>query len=206
MVCPVTVGVLTRGVVSTEWAFSFRKLRLPEGAEFVKIPGLPFDHARNEISKKSLTNGSDWTFFIDDDVIVPQDAFLQMTAWNKPIVSGLYYKRQGKIVPTAYREAASGPAPIPSANAPGLVDFVGGGCLLIHRQVLEKVKFPWFKWTQNDESLKPQDRLGEDFNFCRKARQAGFEILLDTTVKCRHVGEGWSDENGKFVPVPPPLL
>ena len=204
MAYSLTVGVLTRGQVSAEWAFAFRKIVLPEGTDFVKIPGLPFDHARNEIAKRAIVNGSDWLLFIDDDVIVPPDAYLQMTAWNKPIVSGLYYKRQGKIVPTAYRESATGPAPIPKVAAPDLVDFVGGGCLLIHRSVLEKVKYPWFKWTINDESLKPHDRLGEDFNFCRKARQAGYEILLDTTVRCRHIGEGWADESGKFSPLPSP--
>lgn len=201
-----TLGVLTRGFTSIEWSFALRKLHLPEGTDFVKIPGLPFDHARNEIVKKAVKNGSDWLFFLDDDVLPPPDAFLQLTAWKKPVVSGLYYKRQGKIVPTAYREGAHGPVPIPSVGTPGFVDFVGGGCLLIHKVVFEKLKYPWFEWTIDQEALPSKDRLGEDFNFCRKARQAGFEVFLDTTVKCRHLGEGWADGDGKFSPLPAPEL
>lgn len=201
-----TFGVLTRGHTPIEWAFALRKFRLPEGTEFIKYPGLPFDHARNEIAKRAKKNGSEWLFFLDDDVIAPPDTFLQLTAWKKPIVSGLYWKRQGRIVPAAYREGAHGPTPIPSPGAPGFVDFVGGGCLLIHRMALEGIPYPWFQWTVDDESKKPGDRLGEDFNFCRKARSCGFEIFLDTTVRCRHMGEGWSDEDGKFCPLPPPEL
>lgn len=197
-----TLGVLTRGYVPTEWAFALRRLKLPESTDFVKLPGLPFDHARNEVVKRAIRNESDWLFFLDDDVLPPVDAFLKLSAWKKPIVSGLYWKRQGKIVPTAYLESAGGPNPAQTLSSPCEVDFVGGGCLLIHRTVLEKVPAPLFKWTINDESLKPGDRLGEDFNFCRKARACGFPVFLDTTVRCRHMGEGWSDEDGKFVPVP----
>ena len=197
------VGVLTRGTVSTEWAFSLRRMLFPEETLFFKIPGLPFDHARNEIVRKSMAAGATWTFFLDDDVLAPPEAFSQMMAWGKPVVSGLYYKRQGNIIPTAYQESSTGPVPILKVGHPQIVDFVGGGCLLVHRSVFEKVKFPWFKWTVDDESLKPHERLGEDFNFCKKARKEGFQILWDTTVRCRHLGEGWSDENGKFSPLPP---
>jgi hypothetical protein len=30
--------------------------------------------------------------------------------------------------------------------------------------------------------------LGEDFSFCRYARDAGYKIILDTTVKLKHIG------------------
>jgi GT2 family glycosyltransferase len=196
-----TLGVLTRGVVSTDWAFSLRGLSLPADTSFVKLPGLPFHHARNEIARKALKSESTWLLFLDDDVLPPKDTYLQLSAWMKPIVSGLYWKRQGKIVCTAYQETKGVPAPV-HPDKPQEVDLVGGGCLLIHSSVLQNVPYPWFEWTVDNESLDPRDRLGEDFNFCRKARKHGFQIFLDTLVKCRHEGQGWSDENGKFVPPP----
>jgi len=59
------------------------------------------------------------------------------------------------------------------------VDAVGGGCLLIHREVLAKVPRPWFSAREGGT---------EDFYFCRKAKQAGFEIYGDMSVICDHDG------------------
>lgn len=200
-----TVGVLTRGIVSAEWAFAFRELELPKGAVCKKLPGLPFDHARNQLTKVMLRNGSAWMLFLDDDVIPPPDTFDKLSSLNKEIVSGVYWKRQGKIVPTAYRQTSSNPMPIPSVvgDLPVPVDFVGAGCLLIHRSVFETIGEPWFEWKLDREDLPPSQRVGEDFDFCQKARSAGFQVTLHQGVRCKHTGLGWSDENGNFMPEPP---
>ncbi len=58
-------------------------------------------------------------------------------------------------------------------------DGVGGGCLLIHRRVFEAIEPPYFK-------CNPNTFIGEDFYFCRKARQAGFKIYLDPSILCGH--------------------
>jgi len=203
-----TLGVLTRGTVSTEWAFAFRELRLPKDSVSVKKPGMPFDHARNQMVRVMLDNGSKWLLFLDDDVIPPADGYEKLMEVQNEIVSGVYWKRQGKIVPAAYFEAHPLPTPVPhiTGNLPIEVDMVGGGFLLIHRSVFERVKEPWFEWKIYREDLPPAERVGEDFDFCRKAKAAGLRVVLHQGVRCKHTGLGWSDENGKFLPEPPTEL
>jgi len=63
-------------------------------------------------------------------------------------------------------------------------DGVGGGCLLVHRQVLDAIEPPWFEYN-------PGTFVGEDFFFCRKVQAAGFKIFLDPGVICGHKMKGF---------------
>jgi len=63
-------------------------------------------------------------------------------------------------------------------------DGVGGGCLLIHRQVLDAIEPPWFEYNKGTF-------VGEDFYFCRKVEAAGFKIFVDPGVICGHKMKGF---------------
>lgn len=196
------LGILTRGIVPIQWALGFQRLDFPGDCRIFQVPGLPFDHARNVCVEEALQYGAEWLFFLDDDVIPPRDAFGKLISHRREVVSGLYYKRLGHIVPTMYREG-SPPNPILSWKPNELleVDYVGGGCLAIHRSALERVARPWFKWEMDRTDLPPSERLGEDCYFSKKARQAGLRIYVDTSVRCLHAGFGRSDGDGKFAPL-----
>ena len=62
---------------------------------------------------------------------------------------------------------------------------MGGGCLLVHRRVLEALSPPWFRFETDGEGrriLTP-----EDFFFCRNAVAGGFRVFLDTDRICGHI-------------------
>ncbi len=59
-------------------------------------------------------------------------------------------------------------------------DSTGGACVLIHRDVLEAIEPPWFKYTH------PDRMVGEDFYFFQKARAAGYDLWIDRTVIVGH--------------------
>ena len=65
------------------------------------------------------------------------------------------------------------------------IDYCGLGCVLIHRKVLEKVKFRY----DTNEGVAT-----DDIFFCIDAREKGFKIYLDTEVKCKHLilGRPWT--------------
>jgi hypothetical protein len=65
------------------------------------------------------------------------------------------------------------------------VDMMGAGCLLVRRDVFERLSPPWFDFTINQET----DAIihSEDTSFCEQARAAGFPLLLDGDVQCEHV-------------------
>ena len=94
----VLCAILTREMTSMAWSMGFKRLIVPgNGDNIVPLAGMPFDHARNMACEQTLSGGFDWLFFLDDDVITPPDAILRLIAHNKPIVSGVYYRRSPPI-------------------------------------------------------------------------------------------------------------
>lgn len=119
-------------------------------------------------------------FFVDDDMLFPPSALVQLLAHDLPIVGGLYYGRSAPHLPIAYRKVFDNQWVATTKFCPGLqeVDAIGAGCLLIKREVFEKLSRPWFEFS---------DRMGEDMWFCERAREAGYPIVLDADVKARHL-------------------
>lgn len=202
----VLVVILTRETTSTAWSFGFRNLQIP--GTYVGLTGMPFDHARNTGCYKLLELDWEFIFFLDDDVIPPPDAIIKLVNHNKPIASGLYYRRSSPIYPVMMRETGSGPQWITDFKAPDLieVDYVGAGCLLIHRDVLLSMtplssKCHWFEWRVDRTDLPASERTSEDFTFCKHARNSGFQIFVDTSIQCRHAGLSESKIGGELTPL-----
>jgi hypothetical protein len=58
-----------------------------------------------------------------------------------------------------------------------VADAVGFGAVLINVEVLKKMTYPYFYFTNT----------GEDFNFCREAPELGYKIHVDTYIEIGHV-------------------
>lgn len=58
-------------------------------------------------------------------------------------------------------------------------DALGTGCMLIKREVLEAVGYPWFKCHEGTPG-------GEDFYFCERAKEHGYGVWGDFSVQCNH--------------------
>jgi len=109
---------------------------------FGEIDMITVGKARNELVRQAITNDQDVAFFIDDDVLIPDNAgILIEQAMELKIVSGLYFSRRPPYTPQLYKLAleekfAGSPSPLywaVDSYAPGLSQFdaVGGGCLAI---------------------------------------------------------------------------
>lgn len=205
----VQIGIPIIGDMSDLVFYGFLGLQKPPGTKLTKIRGKPADMARNIIIKALE---KDWLFFMDSDQTFHPDTLMRLLSWDLPIVSGLYFKSPGKPVPHAYKYAwkekehlyiglvdevfrflsrykdklrGDPPAIILPAQREDLLecDGVGAGCLLVHRRVFEAIEPPWFKYSGDTA-------LGEDFDFCRKAQEAGFKIYIDPGVVCGHQEKG----------------
>ena len=69
------------------------------------------------------------------------------------------------------------------------VDALSTACVLIHRSVFEELTRPWFyyDYTGAEEGGRDWIRPTEDIMFCRKARAAGIQLHVDTTVCSPHI-------------------
>ncbi len=193
------IGLPHKDTVTMEWALAFRNLQINIPSIFTCSRGTPIDMARNEIIKSAQTNGVEWVFFLDTDVVPPPDAIIRLLNHNLPIVSGVYWTRALPLEPAVWREVPNGKQAIPFT--PGQMieaDFIGSGCLLIHMSVFDKIEKPYFEWTL---SFKDPNDFGkgtsEDFDWCKKVRARGYSIKVDTSIQCRHaITNAYADWKG----------
>ena len=146
------------------------------------------DASRNLIVEHALEIGYDYIMWIDSDMILPKNTLTTLTSHDKDIVSGVYaYKLIGaeNAVTKRFKDKAKDiyeDIPLKEITESKRlieVDGVGFGCVLTKVDVFQHIKKPWFRYTPN---------MGEDIYFCRKAQKAGYQVYLDTSILCGHVG------------------
>ena len=147
---------------------------------------IPHDHNRNVIVKEFLSTDIEWLIMVDSDVVIPQN-LLDLVTKGKPIISGrvVVHKNKANYL-MALLEKDGRLLPLKELNTPQQVDAVGTGCIAIHRSVLEKLEPPYFKFVYDKDGLVI---YGEDFYFCKKAIEAGFEIWATPEIDCYHVSK-----------------
>lgn len=197
------IGLPHTGMTSVEWAVALASYNFPKPFSIIQMTGQPVDKARNLIAREFLKTGAPWLLFIDtdtilgklvnnngkEDVVFDPEAPNRMISRNVPILSGVYYRRSDPPVPGIYKyfpdmQPAPGHRPIMEYPMNQLfpVDAVGGGCLLIHRSVFEKVPRPWFLFGDVD-----CNEFSEDFAFNHKCDKYGIKTIIDPSVQCMHL-------------------
>ncbi len=153
---------------------------------------VPVDEARNCLVEEFMNGeAKDCThiFFIDSDTLPPQDAIYKLLSADKDIVSGLtpiidfhdkdgtFYRKMNCVgMDDKHLRPNTGVVPIKGA---------GGSCIMVKREVFEKLEKPYFRFIYKDDNGKPTI-VSEDIYFIIKAMAAGFQPFADTSVMCRH--------------------
>jgi glycosyltransferase involved in cell wall biosynthesis len=154
--------------------------------------------SRNIIRQKVLDKGYEYFFSLEQDVVPPKDVIQRLLNHNKKIVSGVYFTYQVDkgikvgLTPVLRKKVGKDGLVIMSKEEvvqPRLMEVgaCGLGCVLIHRDVLEKIKF---RFSEDYEGF-------DDIWFCYDSFNAGFKVFADTSLKCKHLIEGWSWEGVK---------
>ena len=167
---------------------------LPQLGEILtETSSLP-NMARTKNGLNFLRGDGEWMLLVDSDQAWEPQAIIQLlrTAKEKKvkIVSGMtFMQQQGRIIPHAYQRITDQKvlapyAVLPSLTEPFKVTAVGGGCLLVHREVIEKVKemtdgTTSYYWWEETFDLAVGKMTGEDITFCERASAAGFEIWYE---------------------------
>jgi 2-polyprenyl-3-methyl-5-hydroxy-6-metoxy-1,4-benzoquinol methylase len=163
----------------------------------------PLDANRNELVEKALEHNPDYLWFIDSDMLVPPNALDNLINTNKDIVGALCFQRKPPYRPVVcvMKNGKYKLLDYIKLNQIIEVDIVGFGCVLVKRNVFDKLKeggcntFFQFKNINSDVT----EQLNEDMTFCENARKYGFKIYSNTSVICKHFGEIWVDENISYL-------
>jgi hypothetical protein len=173
-------------------------------------------HSRNRLAEKFLQTDAKYLLMVDDDIIpcIGRPAWMRSTVQSaqnvpdlplqrhiihrllnsgKTLIGGAYFGRQegAKLV-------CSNQSLVESARAYNdivePVDWIGTGCLLIHRSVFDdiKKKHPELATANPDAPfdyfLPMTGHVGEDVAFCHRAKEAGHQPHIDLGTPVFHVG------------------
>ena len=154
---------------------------------------------REAIRKYFLKHDYDRLWFVDTDVRPPKNALSTLLSDKKDVVSGVClgkFKQENefRVLPCIYKFEKE-PGVCRQLNITQVLDndvdeiaVAGFGCVLIKKEVLEKVKIRQF-----------QEGGGEDAAFFIDSLKAGFKNFVDKRVKCAHlVYEPGNEKNRKF--------
>lgn len=163
--------------------------------------GLYITVARNRLAAEAM-RGFDakmcsHVWWLDDDIMPEEDTLERLLAWEKPVVSGLYYAQE--CIPIAYdiQPKASRVDPVKYRTdfpREGLVqvDGAGFGCLLMETSVLnemyEKQKSTqWFQTPPNMPEIDFPGEVGEDIFFFQRLKEMDIPVYLDCGAPVGHV-------------------
>jgi hypothetical protein len=159
-----------------------------------------YTHSAENLLVQRFLEETDGThlFLTELDMVLPVDTISALLALDKPIASGLYFLRGGTgqaclYVPAPVTPALSKyphtPVTLFPLDRPFRLAKAGGcpglGVVLIRRDVLEKIPYPWFDL--KEKNPQTGEGYGSDMYFYTKVREAGIEVWVDPRVRCQHM-------------------
>ena len=154
--------------------------------------------SRNDLAKQAISRDCDYVMWFDSDMVFDADVLTKMIRHmedGKDIVTGLYFRRRPPFTPVLFKELNFeddvlhwvGFDDYPE-NEPFEVAGCGFGCVMLRKEVLLDVVLNYQTW------FTPLAHAGEDIAFCVRARELGYKIWCDPTIKLGHVGPQIFDE------------
>lgn len=142
--------------------------------------------SRNILRKKVIEGNYDYFLSLEQDVVPDPDVLQKLLACGKKIVSAVVTGMQnvnGNVIPAPmlYMQSKLNPETIwflepAEIDKPQLIEVhdCALGCVLIHRDVLEKIEFRYIGGF-------------DDMIFCKDSREKGYPIYCNTTARTTHL-------------------
>lgn len=174
----ILIGVPCTDSVKTKTAFSLFHLASPDVRLMMQV-GADVADNRNKLA----AHARDYShlLFVDSDMQFNGDTLHRMLSHDKDIL-GLAANRR-KLPLESVCKPLNGDITQPIPNELFEAESCGTGVMLIKSEVFTRLPIPFEFTYENGE------RIGEDVNFCRKARAVGYQVWVDPTIPVRHVGE-----------------
>lgn len=172
---------------------------------FEYVRGYDCATARNAIAQKAQDLGVDYVLMVDNDVVLPKDALINLLDDEKLVCLGYYAHRNAnnlysgrtsvcKLYDQNEREYYNYPLEseytakelaLLKESGQYKIQIHGGGmgCALIKTDVFRIMKYPWYDWV----NYKSRGMLSEDLYFCERCKEKKIKIYTDSRVGCGHV-------------------
>lgn len=153
--------------------------------------------ARMEMCATFLKSRHSHLFWIDADIEFEPEDVAKLWNLETDIACGVYAMKKRDAQWFAAWKDGKLVSDLDQFEGPIEVDYAGTGFLLIRREVLEKLAetAPSYEGPNGRVPalfLTPIHNDGlesEDYHFCRIAREAGFKIIMEPSVRLGHYGQ-----------------
>lgn len=154
--------------------------------------------ASNKIIYDFLQSDCTHLFWTECDMQFPFYTLPALLSHDQPIVSGLYFLRNGSGQPCLYMKGPRSvyhgihsllPIEVFPEDTTFRVHCCGFGCVLFKREVFEAIPAPWCEIKE----VLPWEKktgYGQDVYFYSKAADAGYDVLVDASIHCQQIEEG----------------
>ena len=137
----------------------------------------------NEIVEYAIKNNYDFLITVEDDTYPPKDAFTKLVklALDNPktVVAGWYTMKEPSRQGVHIELRGGIKRPVEADGKLHDACMVAMGCTIFPVEMFKKIDRPWFK------TLK--DYYTQDVYFSRVAKEAGYHLLVDTSIVCKHL-------------------
>ena len=167
--------------------------------EFVR--GYDCATARNKIAQRALDLETDYVLMVDNDVVLPKDALINLLDDPKDVCLGYYAHRDTDNIyrgrtcvcklgwfnyPLESEYTAAELKELRDAGSCKVAIHGGGmGCAFIKTEVFRRLKYPWYDWVNYADDNRGM--LSEDLYFCEQCKHNKITIYTDTRVGCGHM-------------------
>ncbi len=174
---------------------------------FEYVRGYDCATARNSIAQKALDLGTDYVLMVDNDVVLPKDALINLLDDQKDVCLGYYahrdtdnvyrgrtcvcrlYMPNGELYFNYPLESEYTAEELNELSDTGTykMEIHGGGmgCAMIRTDVFRKLRYPWYDWVNYADNHRGM--LSEDLYFCEQCKSNWIKIYTDTRVGCGHM-------------------
>lgn len=147
--------------------------------------------ARRNLTEIFLKSDFEYIWWVDSDMKFPIDTPLRLLKRNKEVVGVNYRRRRFPNANFTGMMNVNGNFTefVTNDNSPAmeLIDVLPHGCVLVKREVYEKVPPPHYL-----QEFIPEKNLeiGEDIFFCQQVQKAGYQIWCDQELskEVAHIG------------------
>lgn len=159
------------------------------------------DAAREGVIQDFLSTDCDVLWMLDSDICPPKHVLDLLTMhgdkWQcagapYPVFMASPGESVRQLIFTVYKSIGPDPATGKPRLAPcecpnegtAMIDGIATGCLMIKREVFEKLERPYFEFKYDPITRMPIE--GEDIGFCIKMAQLGIRFFTDFSMVCKH--------------------
>lgn len=153
------------------------------------VKGRPADHARNlcvQLLKKNAQFTHVW--MLDSDCQPDLDSLDRLLECDVDIACGVYKLLMSEGIRWAVLDKQDDgkyylQKQLKDETEPYYADAAGAGCMLIRREVFDKIAWPWFRFEEHQDMTQKT----EDVFFFEKCNAAGIRPLIVPTVRMTHI-------------------